>query len=394
MTAPLSHDDLIAKTVGQPSVSNVYMLSLDDLRRLCFAVDGEHVDQHAEQASFIASLEQTIKTYEGRTPHMSELLVRYEKWSLIDKKECTSESLIDYMLQGRYIPLPSHNPTSGDYASRDAREQASALADAEAKGMAFLVHGVHVSADHVTIVSPPAGVGPIAAMRAEKEAARKTLEDIEAATSNVRFLANRVRRMCDLCSVPVPEGDDLFIVSVAGTLLGSCCFALSQFQARLLAQQHEAMELIQKIGAGLTTPAITPTHCKFAARGAPCVSHCGDPVCMFASGGVVIDRTTHVDIMPAVVAADLLRPSLYCDHGMALGEDCSTCEKAAHALDDLPQPIGVDINDPAQAAIVASLPPDSPLLRPITDEAPGESMSCGMCGKVFTGHGLFCSDCS
>lgn len=61
-----------------------------------------------------------------------------------------------------------------------AQQDQFAEADAALRGMAFLIDGVHVQAERVVIVSPPAGVGPIAEMRAAAAEAREALAQLKA----------------------------------------------------------------------------------------------------------------------------------------------------------------------------------------------------------------------
>ena len=57
----------------------------------------------------------------------------------------------------------------------------AAEAEALQRGMAFIVHGRHISADFVEIVSAGDGTGPIAEMRREKREAQELLAQIERA---------------------------------------------------------------------------------------------------------------------------------------------------------------------------------------------------------------------
>jgi hypothetical protein len=303
MSAPLTHDQLIQRCFGHRLLDPVVGV-IEDLQRLCSEV--------ADQA------------YQRGKDRVMKLMLQEQS-----------------------------NPSTLD-------EHAAATNEAERVGMSFLVHGVHVSPDHVVIVSAGQGTGPIAAMRNEKDEARATLEEAQRVLAEVKeakadntFLANRVRRMCNLCSVPIPEGDDAFVAAVAGTLLGSCCFKLSKFQEDMSRLQGDAFAALKKLADSWKPTLVrAPTSCKFTNRGAPCVSHCGDPVCIGKPA------PTLADVEPAGLA-----------------------------------PVGIDTTDPTQVAIVSTLAPDSPLLKPITDEPePGETAACGVCGKLFTGAGLFCAD--
>lgn len=57
------------------------------------------------------------------------------------------------------------------------REYDLAAAEARSRGMAFIVHGVHVNADHVMILSMPNTIGPISDMRRAKIDAEAALAE-------------------------------------------------------------------------------------------------------------------------------------------------------------------------------------------------------------------------
>lgn len=194
-------DQIIADVIGFGPDDSAQWCNRKDLHKIIHAVQGEFVDQGVEQAEHISSLEQTIHKHESSSPRMEELLVRYQQWLQIveyDPAARVAEAHIDYMLQGQYIPRPGTVVTSGFYAAAQERENASATKEASERGMAFLVHGVHVSVDNVFVLSVPDTKGPISDMRKAKEDARAALDQQRSYIELTRVMQEALTLLADV----------------------------------------------------------------------------------------------------------------------------------------------------------------------------------------------------
>lgn len=73
-----------------------------------------------------------------------------------------------------------------------------------------------------------------------------------------QYLAVRLRRVCKLVGVPVPDGDNEFIASVAPTLLGSIALAVKQDKAARATQDSPQEALNARSPAAIDVLEKTP----------------------------------------------------------------------------------------------------------------------------------------
>lgn len=120
----------------------------------------------------------------------------------------------------------------------DEDEHKLAQRDSELLGIGFLVDGKYVHPDRVHVLG---GVKNVDAMRAAAAEVRDMLAEVsrlqfaEKTTADERateaeLVGARVRRLCILCGVPVPDGDDTAMHAYAFTLIGTCCYRIGQWQ--------------------------------------------------------------------------------------------------------------------------------------------------------------------
>lgn len=191
----------------------------------------------------------------------------------------------------------------------DEDEHKLAQRDSEQLGIGFLVDGKYIHPDRVCVLG---GVKNVDAMRA----AAAEVRDMLAETRRLQFadktteaerateaelVGARIRRLCILCDVPVPDGDDGFMHSVAFTLLGACCYNVGKLKGHVIMKVHvdtddaqmDIDKALRKIDMNSNyrvpvsrhtmlhhgTPRVDNSKCKFAAGGACCSWWCGDSAC-------------------------------------------------------------------------------------------------------------------
>lgn len=299
------------------------------------------IDQGSEQAQHIASLESYTKKLDADRPHMDTLLVRCKEWMLRKYDETVTDEevgrMFDFCLQGHYIPTRNGlcvTETSDHYDNMVAAEQLLAQADAESVGMGFIVHGVRVSPDNVTVLD---GCKPVDAMRQATAEAKQALAELREAVSP-ECHANAIECMNKRASAMGWINDFLGFGQGPDTSVEAACEWTLAGVRRVNKQLNELEVEAATVGprlaqlcklVGLTPPASKPAELYDMA---------------FAILGLVNGK---------------LR-----GWGFPMDDIGGHVDPAAH------------LTDPT---------------KPITLDAPGVSNSCGVCGAIFEGEGMFCA---